>query len=97
MNVSDFMYVANKYFYGFSEITKHANAFISDEKVEVLNELIGDDNEQGFYIAEHNSKYILCDGEMNKIVKYYENDPEMEQVYEDAITYMEKRINKKYG
>ena len=96
MNVSDFMYVANKYFYGFSEITKHANAFISDERVEVLNELIGDD-ERGFYIVEHNSKYVLYDSERTKIVKYYENDPEMVQVYEDVITYMEKSINKKYS
>ena len=66
MNVSDFMYVANKNFYGYSEITKHANAFISDERVEVLNELIGDDNERGFYFVERNSKYVLCDGEMAK-------------------------------
>lgn len=93
MNISDFMYVANKNFYGCSEITKHANAFISDERVEVLNELIGDDDEREFYIAEHNSKYVLCDNERAKIVKYYENDPEMVQVYEDVITYMEKSIN----
>ena len=52
MNVSDFMYVANLKFYGYSELTKHANAFISDERVGVLNELIGDDDERrgGFWI-----------------------------------------------
>ena len=53
-------------------------------------DIIGDDDERGFYIVEHNSKYVLCDNERAKIVKYYENDPEMVQVYEDVITYMVK-------
>ena len=51
----------------------------------LLNEFV--DDECRFFIENHKNKYFLCDKD-GGIVRIYEEDTDMVQVYEDVITYM---------
>ena len=105
MNITDFLFVSHRMFEGVQNFNENVNVFLSDERTEVFNKLAGNDKHRFFICSRWSDDvrcdiYFLCDKEESRIVKIYDGRyrcPEMVQVYEDAITYMEKRIKKKYG
>ena len=87
VTVSYFVYVADRLYCGRFYIDSSVNAFLNEERAEVFNEFV--DDEWRFFIENHKNKYFLCDKD-GGIVRIYEEDTEMVQVYEDVITYMVK-------
>ena len=87
VTVSDFVYVADRLYCGRFYIDSSVNAFLNEKRAEVFNEFV--DDEWRFFIENHKNKYFLCDKD-GGIVRIYEEDTEMVQVYEDVITYMVK-------